>query len=265
MAGKENEYAIGVLDSGVGGLTVVRQILKQLPKETICYFGDTLRCPYGPRKKSEVIKFTLEIVGYLVRFNLKVLVIACNTATAFALEEVTRRFAIPVLGVIEPGAKAAVLKTKNNTIGVIGTQGTILSGIYEKQINSLNPLVKVYSLACPNLAPLVERGLSHTKLAYKVVSNYLTYFDDLNIDTLILGCTHYPLLINNIKKVLPDVNIINSAFETVTKLKTLLEEKGMLATYVKKHRFFTTGSSYLFENIAKSWLKKDIKVERVRL
>ena len=189
---------IGILDSGVGGLTVASEVMRQLPKETIYYFGDTLRCPYGPRTAEEVKTYTFEIIQFLLQYPLKAIVIACNTATAFAIKDVRKKLTIPVLGVIEPGARAAIKATQSNHIGVIGTQGTIHSGAYERALKWIHPNLTVYSLACPAFAPLVEKGLHLLPSATGVVADGLNPFQKIFMDTLILGCTHYPLLQDSI-------------------------------------------------------------------
>ncbi|SFJ43055.1 glutamate racemase [Thermoflavimicrobium dichotomicum] len=262
----ENDDVIGILDSGVGGLTVAKEVMRQLPRETIYYFGDTLRCPYGPRTMSEVRKFTFEIIRFLQQFPLKALLIACNTATAAALEEVRNELSIPVLGVIEPGARAAIKVTRHGQIGVIGTQGTIKSKAYEKALADLHPSLTVHSLACPTLAPLVESGGHHSPRAFEVVAEALKPFQDKQMDTLILGCTHYPLLADLIGQVMgEEVKIISSAEETAAELSTILHHQGLLAQKKKFHRFFTTGCPETFAQIAKDWLGQTVQVEKVEL
>lgn len=258
---------IGILDSGVGGLTVASEVMRQLPKETVYYFGDTLRCPYGPRTAEEVKTYTFEIIQFLLQYPLKAIVIACNTATAFALSDIREKLPIPVLGVIEPGARAAIKVTQSNQIGVIGTQGTIHSGAYEKALKCIHPDLTVYSLACPTFAPLVENGLHLLTSATEVVAKGLKSFSNVSIDTLILGCTHYPLLQDPISQVIgEDVTIISSAKETATELSTILQHKDLLADNQNaSHRFFTTGKSHLFLEIAENWLGRSISVETVKL
>ncbi len=262
-----NQDAIGVLDSGVGGLTVAKEVMRQLPKETIYYFGDTLRCPYGPRSADEVKSFVHEIVSYLMQFSLKAILIACNTGTAAALQSIKDGWDIPVLGVIEPGARAAIKVSRKKKIAVIGTQGTIQSRAYEKMLKSIHPELQIYSLACPEFVPLVEKGLYHTPEAKRVVEKTLAPLTKLDIDTLILGCTHYPLLQHFISQTMGDqVNIISSAEETAAELSSILYHRNLLSKqYGKKHRFFATGSQYLFQQIAEEWLGENVEVERVDL
>jgi glutamate racemase len=261
-----NNHAIGVFDSGVGGITVVREIMRQLPHETIYYFGDTLRCPYGERSMEEVKRFTLEILEFLLQFPLKAIVIACNTATAAALHEVRDALSIPVLGVIEPGARAAIKQTSTGKVGIIGTKRTISSGAYERALRRIHPEIITFSLACPAFVPLVEAGLSDTVEAQTVVSEQLASLAALKLDTLILGCTHYPLLANAIRNAVGEhVTLISSADETATELSTILQYRRLLATKQGRHRFFTTGEADSFAQLAGDWLGMEIEVEEVSL
>ncbi|ADH05561.1 MULTISPECIES: glutamate racemase [Bacillus] len=258
---------IGVLDSGVGGLTVASEIIRQLPKESIYYIGDNKRCPYGPRSVEEVQSFVFEMVEFLKQFPLKALVVACNTAAAAALTELQEALSIPVIGVIHPGARAAIKVTKKEKIGVIGTVGTIKSNMYEKALHELDTYLEVHSHACPNLATVVENRLEDIAYVTQQVKQALLPLTKEDIDTLILGCTHYPLLESYIKKELgEDVTIISSAEETAIELSTILQHKGILSDNLNpKHRFFTTGSVLSFEHIAERWLGYQISVECVHL
>ncbi|CUB12851.1 Glutamate racemase [Bacillus cereus] len=258
---------IGVLDSGVGGLTVAKEIMRQLPKESIYYIGDNKRCPYGPRSVEEVKSFTFEMVEFLKKFPLKALVIACNTASAAALPSLKESLPIPVLGVIHPGARAAIKVTKQGKIGVIGTIGTIKSDMYAKALQELHANLKVHSLACPTLATVVENRLDDTVYVEQQVKQALSSLTKEDIDTLILGCTHYPHLELYIKKELgKDISIINSAEETAIELSTILQHQGILSEHFNlKHRFFTTGSVSSFEHIAQRWLGYQISAEFINL
>lgn len=262
-----NKQAIGILDSGVGGLTVAQEVMRQLPRETIYYVGDTKRCPYGPRSVEEVRTFTMEIVRFLMRYPLKAILIACNTATAAALNLVREQVSIPVLGVIGPGARAAIKATKNHTIGVIGTQGTIQSGAYEQALRQIHPDLAIYSLACPTLVPLVESGLNHTPMADNVVGEALSPLKETSIDTLILGCTHYPLLTDSIQKTVGEsVSIISSAEETAVELSTILQHQHLLSQQrLPQHRFFTTGSTETFVQVAEELFGAPVVVEQIDL
>ncbi|GIQ64311.1 glutamate racemase [Paenibacillus cisolokensis] len=235
------EQPIAILDSGVGGLTVVKEVMRQLPREKIIYFGDTARTPYGPRSPEEVRRFTRQIVDYLIQFNPKMIVIACNTATAVALEDIRARVSIPVAGVINPGARAAVGKTKTGFVGVIGTEGTIRSGAYEVALRVLSPHIQVYSQACPTFVPLVERGNFRSPETYETIQRTIGHLRELPIDCLILGCTHYPFLSDTISEVMgPQVELISSADETAREISTILHDKGKLAygEEIPVHQFF---------------------------
>ncbi|KDE46474.1 glutamate racemase [Geobacillus sp. CAMR12739] len=263
------ERAIGVIDSGVGGLTVAKEIMRQLPKEQIIYLGDTARCPYGPRPVEEVRRFTWQMIDYLRQYPLKMLVIACNTATAVALDDVRAKLDIPVLGVIHPGARAALKATRRGHIGVIGTIGTIRSRAYEKALQSINPRVQVESLACPKFVPLVESGDFEGQEAMAIVAESLAPLRPLPIDVLILGCTHYPLLAPLIRTYMGKrVKLICSGGETAHEVSAILHHSQLLYTGEREpeHLFFTTGPKELFEKISGKWFGKPIgTVEAIRL
>lgn len=248
---------IGVIDSGVGGLTVARELMRQLPNEQILYLGDTLRCPYGPRPEEEVIAFTWEMTHFLLNKGIKMLVIACNTATAVAFDQIKRTLPIPVVGVVYPGARAAIKMTRNRHVGVIGTVGTINSKAYNYALHSLHPYIKITSLACPSLVPLVEAGVLEGERAKEIVRNELMPFKDVSIDTLILGCTHYPLLKPLIQEVMGEhIHLIDSGEETARETSTILYLKGLLATEMpQEHEFFSTGSEEVLRTIVKDWLQ----------
>lgn len=253
---------IGVIDSGVGGLTVAKEIMRQLPHEQIYYLGDTARCPYGPRSPEEVKEFTWQMTRFLLRKNIKMLVIACNTATAVALDEISNKLTIPVVGVISPGARAALKITKNFNVGVIGTVGTIRSKAYETALKSINADIKVYSLACPKFVPLVESGECEGPLAKKIVAETLRPLRNKGLDTLILGCTHYPLLGKVIENVMgSDVTVISSGEETAREVSTILAYNNIMNDSGERpeHHYFITGSKELFVKIASRWLERDIK------
>ncbi|PGT14885.1 glutamate racemase [Bacillus cereus] len=267
MSTGHKNSVIGVLDSGVGGLTVASEIIRQLPKESIYYIGDNKRCPYGPRSVEEVQSFIFEMVEFLKQFPLKALVVACNTGAAAALTALQEALSIPVIGVIHPGARAAIKVTKKGEIGVIGTVGTIQSNMYEKALHELDTYLEVHSHACPTLATVVENQLEDIAYVAQQVKQALLPLTKEDIDTLILGCTHYPLLESYIKEELgEDVTIISSAEETAIELSTILQHKGILSDNLNpKHRFFTTGSVSSFEHIAERWLGYQISVECVDL
>ncbi|UFT97966.1 glutamate racemase [Radiobacillus kanasensis] len=261
---------IGVIDSGVGGLTVASELMRQLPKEQLIYVGDTLRCPYGPRPKEEVVAFTWEMVQFLLEKNIKMLVVACNTATAFTLEDLRQKLDIPVVGVIQPGARSAIKVTQNNQIGVIGTEGTIQSKAYPNALHHINSTIEVHDLACPNFVPIVENGVLAGPQALQVVQDSLQPLKDrYNIDTLILGCTHYPLLRDTIQKVMGEhVAIISSGEETAREVSTILSyhKKLFNGEQQPEHEYYTTGKIEVFKQIASNWLQSDInQVHRVEL
>ena len=187
-----NPAPIGVFDSGMGGLTVVAEMIRQLPHESIIYFGDTARVPYGPKSPDTVLRYSREITSYLKGEGVKALVIACNTATAHALPALREEFDMPIVGVIEPGARAAAAATKTKRVGVIGTAGTIKSRAYEKEIRKLLPDAEVTAQACALFVPLIEEGWDDTEPTRAIARNYLAPLVSADVDTLVLGCTHYP-------------------------------------------------------------------------
>ena len=259
---------IGFLDSGVGGLTVVRELMRQLPHEEIVYIGDSARAPYGPRPAEQIRLYTWQLVQFLLTQDVKMIVIACNTATAVVWEEIKAKLDIPVLGVILPGASAAIKSTSQGKIGVIGTPMTIQSDIYHQKIDALAPDMKVQSLACPKFAPLVESGSINNSLAKKVVYESLAPLVG-QVDTLVLGCTHYPLLRPIIQNVMgPSVKLIDSGAECVRDISVLLNyfqiNRSRLDQPIR-HRFYTTASAKSFADIAESWLNRPIDVEHVKL
>lgn len=260
---------IGIIDSGVGGLTVAKEVMRQLPYEQILYFGDTARCPYGPRPVEEVKRFTWEMTRFLLEKNIKMLVIACNTATAVVLDEIRNELSIPVLGVIQPGARTAIKVTDNYKIGIIGTEGTVKSRAYEYALKSINRRAVVESLACPRFVPLVESGEYDGPVAKRVVAETLEPLIGRGLDTLILGCTHYPLLEPLIKNVMGEsVKVISSGEETAREVSTILGHNNLFAKRdeLPRHFFYTTGSRTIFANIASQWLEQDIGyVEKIRL
>ncbi|WP_163101313.1 glutamate racemase [Peribacillus alkalitolerans] len=260
---------IGIIDSGVGGLTVAKEVMRQLPHESIIYLGDTARCPYGPRTVEEVKQFTWEMTRFLLEKQIKMLIIACNTATAAVLEEIKAELDIPVLGVIHPGARAALKHSKNLNIGVIGTIGTIKSEAYLNALQSINEDVNVTSLACPKFVPLVESEEFNSAIAKKVVSETLIPLKEKRLDTIILGCTHYPLLGPLISDFMGrDVKVISSGDETARETSVILQHNGIqnIRKVKPEHVFYTTGSKDIFSRIATSWLERPIlNVQTIKL
>ncbi len=248
-----DERPIGVFDSGVGGLTVLRELQRQLPAEATIYFGDLAHFPYGPRYQSEVRGFALRIIEFLQRQGVKLVVIACNTATAASLNAAREMFDIPIVGVISPGAQAAVAATRNNRVAVISTEGTLYSQEYVHAVKEANPAVGVIAKACPQLVDLVERGKARSKEAEAVLGQCLREILDYQADTLILGCTHYPLLRPAIRRVTPGhIRVIDSAHSTAARVKRILHinrlEAGPEAS--AQHRMFVTGSPDRFRSVA---------------
>jgi glutamate racemase len=253
---------IAVIDSGVGGLTVAQELIRQIPREKIVYFGDTARCPYGNRSNDEVQRFVNEIVEFLKLHDPKMLVIACNTATAVVLEELRETSKVPVIGVIHPGVRAAIKATLTGRIGVIGTIGTIRSGSYENALRQIHPDLYIKSEACPTLVPLVERGQMGSPEALDIVNEALTTMKKEKIDTLILGCTHYPLIANLIQDVMGNICLISSADETAREVSTILFHKNMFSNqFIRpKHLFYTSGDISLFKKIANDLLLQEVEV-----
>ncbi|NLN66259.1 MAG: glutamate racemase [Clostridiaceae bacterium] len=259
---------IGVFDSGLGGLTVLKEIKKLLPRESLIYFGDNGRTPYGTKSKETVLKYTHQDVSFLLSKNVKLLVVACNTMSALALPELRSSIHVPVLEVIEPGSRAALKKTKSGRIGIIATSGTISSGVYSKAIRSMAPDVKIYTKACPLFVNLVEEGWWNNEITEMVAVEYLKELKKENIDTLVLGCTHYPLLTDTIRKVLgDDVVQVSSAEELSIALKELLNEHDLLTGQGEAHyQYYTSDSVEKFKELGKLILGEEIlNVERVDL
>lgn len=259
---------IAILDSGVGGLTVVREVFRQLPYEEIIYIGDSARCPYGSRPTHEIYEFSLQMVRFLLHYQPKALVIACNTITAVLLQELSCYLTIPVIGVIEPGARAAIRVTKNHEIGVIGTQATIKSGSYERALLRTHPDLHIRSHACPNLVPLVESASYNDEHSLAIVERELLPLKNSGLDTLILGCTHYPIITDLISRSMGEgVNLISSAEETASELSLILARTGQLneTDQNPNHQFFTTGNPLAFQRIAENWLGTPTRVQHVLL
>jgi len=254
--------AIGVLDSGVGGLTVLREIIKEVPQESTIYFGDTERFPYGPRDLEQVKNYVFKATGFLQEKNVKMIVIACNTGSVAALEELKERSGVPVIGVIEPGARTAVNNTKNKRVGVIATKGTVKSRAYEKEINRLDPGIRTFSVAAPMLIEYIEKGILEGNKLSNAIKNYLEPLLSQNIDVLVLGCTHFPLIEKQILAVSGNnIKVISSAVETAKDVRKILARKGLSVSGGSKanrifyetalnSNFFKTGQMFLGEEIS---------------
>lgn len=235
--------AIGIFDSGVGGLTVLRELTRALPQEDTIYFGDTARVPYGTKSPDTVIRYSQEIASFLIKRDIKLLVVACNTASAVALPTLRRSLPIPVVGVIEPGAKRAAEVTRSGVVGVIGTSGTIRSSAYSRAIKRLNPDISVLAKPCPLFVPLAEEGWTDNDVTLMTARLYLEELREAQVDTLVLGCTHYPLLKKVIADVMgPDVTLVDSAEETARTVATILQAKNMLRPPAElgNHHYYVT-------------------------
>jgi glutamate racemase len=248
---------IGVFDSGVGGLTVAAEIFRRLPNENVVYFGDVGRSPYGPRSKDIILQFTRQDIAFLIEQDVKFIVAACNTASAVALETLCKEYSLDMLGVIEPGARAAAATTRNGKIGIIGTHGTIGSDAYPKAIHAIDSKIKVFSLACPLFVPLAEEGYQDKEAAYLIAEDYLKSLREIGIDTLVLGCTHYPLLKNTIQRVIGDtVTLIDSATATAMELQKYLARQNLLKEKISpnNHKFYVSDVPDRFAPVAERFL-----------
>ena len=252
-----NSAAIGVFDSGMGGLTVMAEMIRQLPHESIIYFGDTARVPYGPKSPDTILRYSREIAAYLQGEGVKALVVACNTATAHALPALREEFDMPIIGVIEPGARAAAAVTKTKRVGVIGTAGTIRSGAYEKEIRKLLPDAQVTAQACALFVPLVEEGWVDTEPTRAIARNYLAPLVSADVDTLVLGCTHYPLMKTVIGNVVGrEVRLIDSAHETAREAAAVLSANGLENTSPDqaRYRFISSDAPDTFLSLGQRFL-----------
>ncbi len=262
------ERAIGVFDSGVGGLTVFKEITRLLPAEELIYLGDTARVPYGTKSPPTVVRYALEAASFLTERGVKMLVVACNTASSFALLDLKERFSLPVIGVIEPGARRAAALTRNKRVGVIGTEGTVKSGAYTRAIHALNPDIEIFSAPCPLFVPLAEEGWADHEVAHLAAREYLAPLLEQRIDTLVLGCTHYPLLKKTLRSVLGEgVQLVDSAEETARVVSASLGEHGHFRSGLPgAHRFFVTDVPTRFERVGGAFIGTPLGgVEQVEL
>lgn len=256
----DEKKPIGIFDSGVGGLTVLKEISILLPNENLLYLGDTARVPYGIRSSETVIRYSLECASFLYRKGIKMLVVACNTSSSVSLQVLKEKLPIPVVGVIEPGVRAALKTTKNGKIGIIGTEATVQSKAYPEKIKSINPSVEVFSKACPLFVPLVEEGIFEGQIVDLVIENYLKEMKHADIDTLILGCTHYPLLKKSIEKYMNGVQLVDSAKEVALSVKEVLLSKDLIndkSTSGLK-TFYVTDAPERFKKIGEIFLNYEI-------
>jgi len=248
---------IGVFDSGLGGLTVVNQLMHYLPQESIIYFGDTARVPYGTKSPETIRKFAVQITRFLESQGVKLIVVACNTVSSVAMENVIELSSVPVIGVIQPGARAALEKSKNRRIGVIGTSATVSAGKYNSVLSSMAPDVVVFSQACPLFVPLVEEGWIDSEVTEMVARIYLEPLMRQTIDTMILGCTHYPIIKETIKKIVDgDIEIVDSAIQTALEVREVLSSKNLLnaSGTLPEYHFHVSDFPQKFEDIARRLL-----------
>jgi glutamate racemase len=253
--------SIGIFDSGIGGLTVVAEIIKQLPHENVVYFGDTGRYPYGPRSRNIIKRFSRQNINFLLEKGVKFIVVACNTASAYALEYVKRIYSIPMIGVVKPGSEAAARLSGNKRIGVIGTEGTIASSSYQKELKRLNGSFRIFAKPCPLFVSLAEEGYIDKPAARLIAKDYLTQFKTRKIDTLVLGCTHYPLLKKTIGGVMGKrVTLVDSAEQTAAAVKETLARLKLdnPSNKIGKRRFFVSDSPEKFKKLGERFLGKRI-------
>ena len=263
---------VGVFDSGVGGLTVAREIMRQLPNEKIVYFGDTARVPYGSKSKETVLRYSRQIVRFLQTKGVKAIVVACNTASALALEDIRHETDMPMIGVVKPGAKVAADNTTNKRVGVIATEATVNSKIYTDYIKRQDGEITVIEKACPLFVPLVEEGWLKDSVTEEVARRYLEELKTENIDSLVLGCTHYPLLRNMIGHIMGEsVRLVNPAYETAVSLGELLDSKGIAAGNENRYAsemydFYVSDAAEKFKRFANSILPFRIEnIEQINI
>lgn len=256
---------IGIFDSGVGGLTVVKEVIKIMPYEEIIYFGDTARVPYGSKSKETVMKFSNQDIRFLISKNVKSVIIACNTVSSNCFEELEKNFDIPIIEVVGPGVEACINTTKNNIVGVIGTEATIRSKSYEKRLKKINKDIKVYSKACPLFVPLAEEGWTKNEIAMMTAKTYLKELVEKGIDSILLGCTHYPLLKACIGQTIgEDIKIVNPAAMTALKMKEFLKANNMEHNEDKHcNKFFVSDNNEKFDSISKIVLKEKYNAQQI--
>lgn len=256
-----SEAPIGIFDSGVGGLTVVRELWNRLPGEELVYFGDTARVPYGPKSAATVCRYAREATAYLLSYSVKMVVIACNTATAHALTTLRDELSVPVVGVVEPGARAAIRATNSGRIGVIGTVGTIRSGAYDREVRKLLPDARVFAQPCPLFVPIVEEGWADREATRLVAEEYLRPMREVDIDVLVMGCTHYPVLRPVLGEILgPAIQLVDSAAETAAEVERLLKQHDLLRTSgtPPSHRFIVSDSPLHFRETSRHFVGEGI-------
>ncbi len=253
------EMPIGIFDSGVGGLTVMKAVIEQLPEEHIIYLGDTARVPYGARSPETVLRYSMENARFLLSMGIKILVVACNTSSAVSLTMLRETFPLPVIGVVEPGARAAARMTRSKRVAVIGTETTITSGSYDRAIRSIDGSIHVSGIACPLFVPLIEEGWLDGDVVTLVAETYLSAVKSDSADTLVLGCTHYPMIKHVIERTV-HIPLIDSAVETAREVKEVLEQKAMLRVnkVSVSRKLFVTDSPKRFAVIGERFLEQQI-------
>lgn len=256
---------IGIFDSGVGGLTVVRQVIKTMPNEDTVYFGDTARVPYGSKSKETVTEFSKQIMRFLLKQNVKAVIIACNTVSSNSYEDLKSCFDIPIIEVVGPGVESCVGVTKNNKVGVIGTEATIKSHAYEKGLKAAKPGIEVYQKACPLFVPLAEEGLVDNSIARLTAEHYLKELKEKGVDSLILGCTHYPILKKTIGEYMgDDVCIVDPAKETAHKMRNYLANRNMAGDErCGNHIFYCSDNCEKFNEICNNNLGIECRVHKI--
>ncbi len=259
---------IGVFDSGLGGLTAVKELMRQLPDESIVYFGDTGRVPYGTRSNETIVKYVKQDIRFLLNFDIKIIIIACGTASAVALQQVQSQFSIPIIGVVQPSVQRAVKATQNKKIAIIGTPGTINSNAYAKKIAEIDPEIKTFSTPCPMFVPLVENGYIDDQVATLVAEEYLKPLREEGVDTLIMGCTHYPLLRKTIAETMGEgVRLIDPGAETAKHVKQILQHTHQLSDNRQQahYQYYVSDSVEGFSRLGSMFLEKEINdsVEKI--
>ena len=257
----DKQKPIGVFDSGIGGLTVVKRLASTLPNESIIYFGDTARVPYGSKSNSTVIEYSIQNTKFLLQKNIKALVVACNTASSIAIPDLKKMFDIPIIGMIEPGSRMALKKSKSNKIGVIGTRATVGNLAYSKEIKKLNSSAKVVEKPCPLFVPLAEEGWIKHKATYEIAEEYLKELRDVGIDTLVLGCTHYPILSEVIQEIVgKNVSLIDSGVASSEVIKLELEKLDLLSDSKKtgSQEYYVSDIPSKFKEVAELFLGREI-------
>jgi glutamate racemase len=258
----EKEKPIGIFDSGIGGLTVVKRLASTLPTEDIVYFGDTARVPYGSKSNSTVVEYSIQDTKFLINKNVKAVVVACNTASSIALDELKKNFDLPIIGMINPGAKLAISSTRNGKIGVIGTRATISNKAYSNEIKKIEPSMFVFEKACPLFVPLAEEGWTNHKATFNIAEEYLKELRELEIDTLVLGCTHYPILSGVIQKVIgEEVILIDSGVASASIIKEELDRTNLHTNKHSNgnHEFYVSDIPVKFKEVAELFLGKPVK------